>query len=102
MGRLSSATVPISIIKSAMTLERTGRSMKNLEIMARSCRGTLFGRCLSLDDLLQLRIDLLSRDDPEQARDHDAVLGLQAALDHAQPVLDLPRRHLALLDRVVT
>jgi hypothetical protein len=32
---LNSATPPISTIRIAMTLERTGRSMKNFEIMAR-------------------------------------------------------------------
>src|ERR1700761_4418336 len=34
MARLNNATPPMRIIRMAMTLERTGRSMKNLEIMS--------------------------------------------------------------------
>ena len=80
-----------------MTLERTGRSMKNFEIMAGSYLADA-GGCF---DLLQLRIDLLAGDRAQQPGDHDAVVRLQAAFDHAQPAVELPDLHLALLDHVV-
>src|SRR5215813_5249742 len=56
-ARLYSDTPPIRIISMAMTLDRTGRSIKNLEIMSR----LLFRRRAGLD-LLGLRIDLLAGD----------------------------------------
>ena len=59
-----------------MTLERTGRSMKNFEIMAGSY---LAARRLRFD-LLQLRIDLLAGNRAQQPGGDDAVVGLQAAL----------------------
>src|SRR5882757_1377517 len=71
-ARLNSATPPIRIIRIAMTLERTGRSMKNFEIM----RSVLFGRCRRRFDLLRLRIDLLPRDRTQQSGDDDLVFAL--------------------------
>src|ERR1700736_1393108 len=54
-------TPPIRTIRIAMTLERTGRSMKNFEIMA-----DLLFCCRRHFDLLQLRIDLLAGDRAQQ------------------------------------
>ena len=80
-----------------MTLERTGRSMKNFEIMASpiwpmraaarfsaACGSTFWPG--------------IARNSP--AID-DTVVGLEAAFDHAQIVLDRPGLDLALLDDVV-
>ena len=80
-----------------MTLERTGRSMKNFEIMAGSYLAAAGGGF----DLLELRIDLLAGDRAQQPGDDDAVVRLQAALDDAQIALQRPDLHLALLDDIV-
>src|ERR1700749_5213042 len=74
-ARLNSATPPISTIRIAMTLERTGRSMKNFEIMAWLPSIRRCGRF----DFLQLRIDLLAGDGAQQSGDHHTVVGLQSA-----------------------
>ncbi|MET3345822.1 hypothetical protein ABIF52_006203 [Bradyrhizobium japonicum] len=72
--------------------------MKNFEIMAGSsyladaCGCSIFVTC---------GFDLLARDHPQQPRDHDAVVRLQPALDHAQAVIGGADLHLALLDDVV-
>src|SRR6186997_3445505 len=81
-----------------MTLERTGRSMKNFEIMAR----LLLGRSWLCFDLLQLRIDLLAGNRAQQPGSDDAVVGLQAFLDDAQFALLRPDPHLALFDDIFT
>ena len=60
----------------------------------------LFGRCRRRFDLLQLRIDLLAGDRAQQPGGDDAIVGLQAAFDHAQLALQRPGPHLALLDDV--
>jgi len=54
-GQAEQRTPPISIIRIAMTLERTGRSMKNFEIMP-----VLVCRCAGRLDLPQLRVDFLA------------------------------------------
>src|SRR5437016_2677551 len=89
-------TPPIRIIRIAMTLERTGRSMKNFEIMAR----LLLGRCWLCFDRFQLRIDLLAGNRTQQPRGDDAVVGLQPLVDDTQPALQRPDPHLALLDDI--
>src|SRR5215472_571593 len=78
------ATPPITTIKMASTFARTGRAMKKSEIMA----PLLFAaraRGRHRSGGLELRIDLLARDRPQDAGDADA------GADH----------DLALLDRVV-
>src|SRR5882672_8779627 len=89
-------TPPIRTIRIAMTLERTGRSMKNFEIMAR----LLLGRYWLGFDLFQLRIDLLAGNRAQQPGGDDAVVGLQAFFDDAQLTLQRPDPHLALLDDI--
>src|SRR5215468_328129 len=94
------ATPPITIIKMASTFARTGRAMKKSEIMAPllfAARGS--GRRRS--EGLELRIDLLSGDRPQDAGDDDAIVGLEPALDHAQFADPGTDRDLALFDRVV-
>src|SRR5258708_16666122 len=94
------ATPPITIIKMASTFARTGRAMKKSEIMA----PLLFaarGRGRRRSEGLELRIDLLTRDRPQDAGDDDAIVGLEPALDHTQ-VADPPTdRNLSLLHRIV-
>src|SRR5438132_8841793 len=96
-ARENKDTPPIRIIRIAMTLERTGRSMKNFEIMA----AVLFRCSLTTRlDFLQLRIYLLAGDRAQQPGDNDAVIGLQAAFDDAQVAFERPGLHLSLLDDV--
>src|SRR5712675_168680 len=84
-GSENSDTPPITIISTASTFARTGRSMKNFEIMMRcllrsglagrsGLHGRRFGR-------LQLRIDLLARDGVLDAGHHDALVRLQSVFD---------------------
>src|SRR5215216_1949529 len=89
-------TPPIKIIRIAMTLERTGRSMKNFEIMAR----LLLGRSRLGFDRFQLRIDLLAGNRAQQPGGDHAVVGLQALFNDAQPALQRPDAHLALFDDI--
>src|SRR5262245_66694014 len=93
------ATPPITTIKMASTFARTGRAMKKSEIMA----PLLFAaraRGRRRSGGLELRIDLLARDRPQDAGD-DAIVRHEPGLDHAQ-VADPGADHdLALLDRVV-
>src|SRR5262249_51863567 len=94
------ATPPITIIKMASTFARTGRAMKKSEIMAPllfAARGS--GRRRS--EGLELRIDFLTGDRPQDAGDDDAIVGLEPALDHAQVADPGTDCDLALLDRVV-
>src|SRR5258706_6810162 len=99
-ARENSDTPPIRIIRIAMTLESTGRSMKNFEIMPDPNSQFLI-RCRATRlDFLQLRIDLLAGDCAQQPGNDDAVIGLQAAFDHAQIALDRPGPDLALLDEI--
>src|SRR5215471_9668675 len=94
------ATPPITTIKMASTFARTGRAMKKSEIMA----PLLFAaraRDRRRSGGLELRIDLLARNRPQDAGDDDAIVRLEPALDHAQ-VADPGADHdLALLDRIV-
>ena len=80
-----------------MTLERTGRSMKNFEIMP----GPIWPMAGGGSIFCSLRIDLLAGDRAQQARDHDLVVRLEAAFDHAQIALERAGLHLALLDDIV-
>src|SRR5262245_65430988 len=94
------ATPPITIIKMASTFARTGRAMKKSEIMA----PRLFGaraRRRRRSGGRKLRIDLLTRDRPQDAGNDDAIVGLEPALDHAQVADPGADRDLALLDRIV-
>src|SRR5262245_48695390 len=94
------ATPPITIIKMASTFARTGRAMKKSEIMA----PRLFGaraRGWRRSGGLELRIDLLTRDRPQDTSDDDTIVGLKPALDHAQVADPRADRDLALIDRVV-
>src|SRR3954454_21594111 len=93
-ARRNRQTPPIRIIRIAMTLERTGRSMKNVEIMTRS----LFAGSRGRFELLDLRIDLLAGNRAQEpGRDH-TVIRLEPAFDHAQIAFQRPGLHLALLD----
>src|SRR5262245_14235312 len=92
------ATPPITIIKMASTFARTGRAMKKSEIMA----PRLFGaRGRRRSGGRKLRIDLLTRDRPQDAGNDDAIVGLEPAFDHAQVADPGADRDLALLDRIV-
>src|SRR5579885_1848155 len=77
----------------AMTFARTGRSMKNFEIIAIRPlirrRGALLG------------VDLLPWDRAHDASDDDPVVLLQPCFDHAQIADQLPRFDFALLDDIV-
>jgi hypothetical protein len=50
---------------------------------------------------LDLRIDLLPRDGPQDAGNHDTIVGFESALDHAQVADPGADRDLALLDRII-
>src|SRR6266446_8434856 len=97
-GKVARATEPISTITMASTLARTGRSMKNLEIMARSSpslvRRGLEGR--------RFRRDLAARHGATAGREHDAVVGRQTTRDHPE-IANQQLAHLdpLLLDDVV-
>src|SRR6478735_1843358 len=92
-GRVKAATPPISTMTIASTLASTGRSMKNLEIMAGP--GSLRRRRRDGGELA-------SRDRPAVGRDHDAVVGLEAGVDHPQAADQQgAQRDAPLLDHVV-
>src|SRR5262245_6981919 len=99
-GNLSSATAPMTTIRMASTFARTGRSMKNFEIMTRALLrcGRLRRRRLRY---LQLRIDLLPGDRVEDALHDDAILRLEPAVDDAHLADRLAGLHPALVDDVV-
>src|SRR5277367_2140418 len=86
----------------ARTFARTGRSMKNFEIIAKSrgARASLSSlvRCR---ERAQLGLDLLSGDSAHDAADDDAVVLGQAFFNDAQLADELPRLDFALLDHVV-
>src|SRR5215510_13245398 len=99
-GSANMATPPITIIKMASTFARTGRAMKKSEIMA----PWLFGaraRGRRRSGGRKLRIDLLTRDRPQDAGNDDTIVGLESALDHAQVADPGADRDLALLDGIV-
>ena len=77
-----------------MTFARTGRSMKNLEIIARRRPPRRFER-------LQLRLDLLPGHGRQHAGDDDAVVGRDARGDDPQLADQLADLDGALLDDVV-
>src|SRR5262249_34037067 len=89
-GRVARATEPISTITMASTLARTGRSLKNLGIMARY-RPALVGRSR---EGRQLGHDLAARHSAAAGREHDAVVGRQAAGDDPE----IAHQQLACLD----
>ena len=82
-GRLNSATPPMTIIRMASTFARTGRSMKNFEIMTRPLLAVAAGSAAADCGHLQLRIDLLPGDRVEDALHDDAILRLEPAVDDA-------------------
>src|SRR6516162_10231301 len=94
-----SATAPITTMRMASTFAKTGRSMKNFEIMAPLIRaGRLGGRGLRR---LQLRIDLLPRYGVEDAGHDHPLVRLEPAVDHAHLARRLAELHPALLDDAV-
>jgi hypothetical protein len=96
------ATPPITIIRMASTFARTGRLMKKSEIMAPPANLVGAGAWgWRGGDGLQLWIDLLTGDGPQDAGDDHAVVGLEAAVDGAQVADFGTDRDLALLDDVV-
>src|SRR5437899_8525908 len=68
-GSAKMATPPITIIKMASTFARTGRAMKKSEIMAPLLFGAHAGGWRRSGGL-ELRIDLLPRDGPQDAGNH--------------------------------
>src|SRR5579883_3455598 len=106
IGRLNRATPPISTMTMASTLASTGRSMKNLEIMAAGrvlfLGGRGSGRVGWRGDRHQLGHDLVAGDGLPVGADDDLVVGRQALLDHAQ-IADqqLARNDAPLLDDIV-
>src|SRR6516225_6445191 len=102
MGSRKSATPPISTKTIASTLARTGRSMKNLEIMPRApARSRLeVGRRRRLD-LGLLRGDLPPRDGALRIGDHDPVVLRKPLGDRAQASEELTDLDIALLDLVI-
>src|SRR6516162_1243308 len=102
MGSRKSATPPISTKTIASTLARTGRSMKNLEIMPRApARSRLeVGRRRRLD-LGLLRGDLPPRDGALHIGDHHPVVLRKPVGDRAQASEELADLDDALLDLIV-
>src|SRR5262245_19778631 len=87
----------MTIIRMASTFASTGRSMKNFEIMAGpSTRAA----CRHGGGGLDLRIDLLARDRPQQAVDDHAVVLVEPLLDHPHGTDQRSDLDLALLDLV--
>ena len=82
----------------ARTFARTGRSMKNFEIIASS---PLTSRRSAPAVRLHFGVDLLARDGAHDAADDDAVVLGQAFFDHAQFADELARLDFALLDHIV-
>src|SRR4029453_10921936 len=99
-ANLNSATPPMTIVRMASTFARTGRSMRNFEIMTRAllCCGRLRRRRLRY---LQLRIDLLPGDRVEDALHDDAILRLEPAVDDAHLADRLAGLPPGLVDDVV-
>src|SRR5579863_4944731 len=93
-GSVNSATPPITSVRIAMTLARTGRSMKNFEIIA-GLFGVVVGKCL------QLRLDLLSRRGLQQPDDDDFIFHRQPRLDAAEAAERLADRDLSLLNDII-
>src|SRR5215472_7515389 len=102
MGSRKSATPPISTKTIASTLARTGRSMKNLEIMPRAPARSRFevGRRRRLD-LGLLRGDLPPRDGALRIGDHHPVVLRKPLGDRAQASEELTDLDDTLLDLVV-
>src|SRR5215831_7263310 len=105
MGRRNSATPPMSTKTMASTLARTGRSMKNLEIMSRGPgrlpRSRLHGLGRGRLDLPRLRGDLAPRYGALVVADHHLVVGGDALGDLAQTAEELADLDDPLLDRIV-
>src|SRR5579862_6618617 len=89
-GSAKIETAPISTMMMAMTLARTGRSMKNFEItrLALWLGGSGLG----------LRLHLLAGDRALQAGDDDLIVGRKTRRNNAHAVIgDGPERHALLL-----
>ena len=100
IGSRKNATPPRITNTIETTEAKIGRSMKKCEMRIGCGRG-YFGFCGGLVPrrrgarfALFLRRDLLARPRPHQTVHDDAVIGADAALDHAQIVIgDLAERH---------
>src|SRR5271165_3068638 len=118
VGRLTSATSPMTTKNSARTLASTGRSMKKREIMsvspAPSLRWVRSGRLRGLlrsgglagffrlrAELHLLRIDLRAGDRALDALGHHPVIGTDAGFYDAVRPLALSRRDVLALDDIV-
>src|SRR5690242_13624128 len=105
IGSRNSATPPMRTKTMASTLARTGRSMKNLEIMSRApgrlTRSRLQGLGRRRLDLPRLRGDLPPRYGPLVVADHDLVVRGDALGDLAQSAEELADFDDPLLDGVV-
>src|SRR3954471_11358921 len=83
-GRANSATIPITTIRMASTLARTGRRMKKSEIM-------IAGRYLAAPAagaggaaMVCIRVDLLARYRSQDTSDDDAIAAFDPAFDRPQ------------------
>src|SRR5438093_788428 len=104
-GSLARATSPRMMVRTAMTLARTGRSMKNLAIMVCPCaqqapawlRPQGGRRWRDVD-----RLDDAARNGALDAADDDAIPRLQSALDDPLPAVDrVPGFDGVLLDDIL-
>src|SRR5262249_52171228 len=78
-GKTSSATAPITMVRIAMTLARTGRSMKNFEIIGDP---SVRAGARRLGRGRRLRIDFLAGDCPQQAVHDHLIGGRNSFFDH--------------------
>src|SRR4029078_2411935 len=79
----TSETAPITTIRMASTFARTGLSMKNFEIMSAASARAAGG--------LHLRVNLLTRDGPQQATDDHPILAGEAVVDDAHRADERPQ-----------
>src|SRR5262245_7057324 len=80
----------------ATPLARTGRSMKHLEITSASSPRAVDAAAIDVGGP-HLLIDLLAGDRAQRPADDHAVVGLEAAFDHAQIADQRPDLDLAML-----
>src|SRR5205809_6071066 len=102
-GSVSSATRPISTKRMASTLASTGRSMKNLAIIARARASSRRRRGVGGErgDRHRPWGDLFPRHGMSEPIHHHAILSRETGEDLAQRPELLPGRDVALLDPIV-
>src|ERR1051326_8908497 len=102
-GSVSSATRPTSTKRMANTLASTGRSMKNLAIIAHARASSRRRRGVGGQRRERHRPggDLFPRHGVSESIHHHAIFGRQTRNDLAQCPELLPGRNVALLDHIV-